>query len=185
MLAPWKKSSDKPRRRIKKQRHLFADQGPYSQSYGFPSSHIGIWELDHKELMLYEALMKTWCFQIVVLEKTLENPLDSREIKLVHPKGYQPWIFIGRTDAEAEAPVLWLLDEKCGLIGKDPDAGKDWRQEARGWQWMRWLDDYHGFNMSLSWCRGHKESNMNEQLNQHYHHGRCIFNFMRECLATF
>ena len=150
MLAPWKKSSDKPRRRIKKQRHLFADQGPYSQSYGFPSSHIGIWELDHKELMLYEALMKTWCFQIVVLEKTLENPLDSREIKLVHPKGYQPWIFIGRTDAEAETPILWTSDVKNWLIWRDFDAGKDWGPQEKATENVRLDGVIDSMDMGLS-----------------------------------
>ena len=144
MLAPWKKSSDKPRRRIKKQRHLFADQGPYSQSYGFPSSHIGIWELDHKELMLYEALMKTWCFQIVVLEKTLENPLDSREIKLVHPKGYQPWIFIGRTVAEALITLATWCEEPT-----------HWKR-PRCWERLKAGEGHHrgwdGWMASLTQC---------------------------------
>ena len=92
--------------------------------------------VDHKE----GWVLKNWCFQIVVLEKTLESPLDSKEIKPVNPKGNQPWIFIGRTDAEAEAPVLCLPDEKSQFIGKDPDAGKDWGQEEKGRQRMRWLD---------------------------------------------
>ena len=98
MLAPWKKSYDKPRQHIKKQRHYFANKGPSSQSYGFSSSHVWIWELDHKE----SWLLKNWCFRIVVLEKTLESPLDRKEIKPVNPKGDQSWIFIGRTDAEAD-----------------------------------------------------------------------------------
>ena len=96
--------------------------GINSQSYGFSSSHVRMWELDHKE----GWVPKDWCFQIVLLEKTLE-----KEIKPVNPKGYQPWIFI-RTDAEAEAPVLWLPDVKNWLTRKDPDAGKDWRQEEKG-----------------------------------------------------
>ena len=93
-----------------------------------------MWELDHKE----GRAPKNWYFQTVVLEKSLETPLDCKEIKPVHPKGNQPWIFIGRTDAEAEAPILWPPDAKSWLIGKDPDAGKDWRR--RGWQRMQWLD---------------------------------------------
>ena len=128
MLAPWKKSYDKPRQHIKKQRHHFADKGQYSQSYGFSSSRVWMWELSHKE----DWAPKNWCFQTVVLEKTLENPLDSKEIQPVNPKGNQPWIFFGRTDAEAEAPILWPPDVKSRLIGKDPDAEKDWGQEEKG-----------------------------------------------------
>ena len=124
MLAPWKKSYDKTRQHIKKQRHYFANKSPSSQSYGFSSSHIWTWELDHKE----SWVPKNWCFWTVVL-KTLESPLDCKEIKLVNPKGNQSWTFIGRTDAET--PILWPPDEKSWLIGKDPDAGKDWRQEEK------------------------------------------------------
>ena len=101
-LAPWKKSNDKSRRHIKKQRHFFADKGSSSQSYGFSSSHVWMWELDHKE----GWKLKNWCFQSVVLEKTLESPLDCKEIQPVHPKGNQSWIFIRRMDAEAEIPIL-------------------------------------------------------------------------------
>ena len=126
MLAPWKKSYDKPRQRIRKQRHHFADKGLYSQSYGFSSSHVQMWELDHKE----GWVPKNWYFQTVVPEKTLENPLDSKEIKPVNPIGSQPWIFIGRT--EVEATVLWPPGAKSQLR-KDLVAGKDQRQE-RGWQ---------------------------------------------------
>ena len=122
---PLKESYGKPRQRIKKQRHLFANKGPSSQGYGFSSSNVWIWELDHKE----GWVPKNWCFQIVVLEKTLESHLDCKEIKAVNPKGNQPWIFIGRTDVEAETPILWPPDEKNWVIGKDPDSGKDWRQE--------------------------------------------------------
>ena len=107
---------------------LFADNGLSNQSYGFSSSHVWMWELDHKE----SWVMKNWCFWTVVLEKTLESPLDCKEIQLVHPKGDPPCIFIGRTDAGAEAPILWPPDAKNWLIGKDPDAGKDWRQEEKG-----------------------------------------------------
>ena len=127
-LNPWKESYDKPRLHIQKQRHHFANKGPYSQSYGFSSSHIWVWELDHKEGWVPE----NWCFQIVVLEKTLESPLDSKEIKSVNLKGNQSWIFIARIDAEVEAPILWPPDVKSWFIGKDPEAGKDWGQEETG-----------------------------------------------------
>ena len=96
-------------------------------SYGFSSSHVQTWELDHKE----GWAPKNWCFWIVVLEKTLESPLDCKEIKPVNPKGNKPWIFIGMTDAEAEAPILWPLDAKSWLIGKDSDAGKDSGQKEK------------------------------------------------------
>ena len=98
----WKKRYDQPRQHIKKQRHYFADKGPSSQSYGFSSSHVGMWELDYKE----SWALKNWCFWTVVLEKILESPLDCTEIQPVHPKRNQSWIFIGRTDAEAETPIL-------------------------------------------------------------------------------
>ena len=117
-----------PRQLIKKQRHSFANKGPSSQGYGFSSSHVWMWELDYKE----SWVPKNWCFWTVVLEKTLESPLDSKEIQSVHPKGDQSWVFIGRTDAEAETPILWLPDAKNWFLGKDPDAGKDWRREVKG-----------------------------------------------------
>ena len=128
MLTPWKKSYDQPRQHIKKQRHYLTDKGPSSQSYVFSSSCVWILELDHKE----SWALKNWCFWTVMLEKTLVSPLDSKEIKPVNPKGNQSWIFIGRTDAEAEAPILWPPDTKNWLIGKDPDTGKDWRWEEKG-----------------------------------------------------
>ena len=106
----------------------FTNKGPSSQSYGFSSSHIWMWELDYKE----SWVPKNWCFWTVVLGKTLESPLDCKEIKPVNSKGKQPWIFIGRTDTKAEAPILWLPDVKSQPIGKDPDVGKDWRQEEIG-----------------------------------------------------
>ena len=99
-----------------------------SQSYGFFRSHVGMWELDYKA----SWALKNWCLWTVVLEKTLESPLDSKEIKLINPKGNQPWIFTGRTDTEAEAPILWPPDAKSWLIGIDPDAGKDRKQEEKG-----------------------------------------------------
>ena len=109
---------------LKKQRHYFADKDPSSKGYGFSSSHVWMWELDHKE----SWVQKNWCFWTVVLEKTFESPLDCKEIKPVNPKGNQSWIFFGRTDAEA--PMLWPPDAKNWLIWKDPDAGKNWRQEG-------------------------------------------------------
>ena len=125
MLAPLKKSYDQPRQHIKKQRHYFVNKSPSSQGYGFSNSHVWMWKLDYKE----SWAPKNWCFWTVVLEKTLESPLDCKEIQPVHPKGNQSWIFIGRTDSEAETPTLWPPDMKNQLIRKDPDAGEDWRQE--------------------------------------------------------
>ena len=128
----------------KKQRHFFANKGPSSQGYGFSSSHVWMWELNHKE----GWVPKNWCFWTVVMEKILESPSHSKEIKSVHPKGNQPWIFFGSTDTEAEAPILWPPDAKSQLIRKDPEAGKDLRQEKGmaedemvGW---------HSMDMSLS-----------------------------------
>ena len=126
-LAPWKKIYDQPRQPIKKQRYFLANKGLFRQNYGFSSSHVWMWELDYKE----SWARKNWCFWTVVL-KILESLLDCKEIKPVHPKGNQCWIFIGRTDAEAETPIIWSLDVKNWLIGKDPDAGKDWRREEKG-----------------------------------------------------
>ena len=125
MLALWKESYDKPRQCIKKQRHHFADKGLYGQSYGFSCSYVWMWELDHKEAWG----LKKWCFWTVELEKALESPLNNKEIKLLNPKGNQPWIFTGRTDAEA--PILWPHDAKSHFIGQDPDTGKDWGQEEK------------------------------------------------------
>ena len=144
-LAPWKKNYDQLRQHIKKQRHYFVNKGPSSQGYGFSSSHVWMWVLDYKES--WEP--KNWCFRTVVLEKTLESPLDCMEIKPVHPKGNQSWIFIGRTNAEAETPILWLPDLKRQLIGKDPDTGKDWRWEEK---WMT-EDELAGWH---HWHNGHE-----------------------------
>ena len=124
----WKKSYDKPRECVKKQRHHFANKGPYSQGYGFSSNHGQMWELDQRE----GWVLKNWCFQTVVPEKTLQSPLDCKEVKPVNSKGNQPWIFTGRTDAKAETPILGPPDAKNWFIGKDPDAGKDWKQEEKG-----------------------------------------------------
>ena len=121
-------SYNQTRQHIKKQRHYFANKGPSSQGYGFSSGHVWMWELDYKE----SWAPKNWCFWTVVLEKTLECPLDYKEIQLVHPKGDQSWVFIGRTDVKAETLIFWTPDEKSWLILKDPDARKDWGQEEKG-----------------------------------------------------
>ena len=146
MLPPWKKSYDRPRQHIKKQRHYFADKSLSSQSYGLSSSHVWMWELDYKE----SWVPKNWCFWTVALEKTLESPLDRKEIQLVHPKGNHPWIFIGRISIfiEAEVPIFWPPNARSWLTGKDPDVGKDWRREAKGTKegemvgWHHWLHGY-------------------------------------------
>ena len=140
--APWKEHYDKPRQHFKKQRRHFANKGLYNQSYGFSSSHVWVWELDHKE----GWAPKNWCFWTVELEKTVESPLDGKEIKPVNPQRNQSWIFIGRTDAEA--PILWAHDAKSRLIGKDLDAGKDWGREEKGATedetvgWHHWLNGH-------------------------------------------
>ena len=114
---------------------------------GFSSSHVRMWELDSKK----GWVPKKWCLQTVVMENTLESPLDWKEIQPVHPKGDQSWIFIGRTDVEPETPIFWPSDAKSWLIGKDPDAGKDWGQEEMGTTEMRWLDGIaDSLDMSLS-----------------------------------
>ena len=159
------------------QRHYLANNGPSSQIYGFSSSHAWMWELDYKE----SWVPKNWCFWTVVLEKTLESPLDSKEIQPVYPKGNQLWIFIGRTDAEAETPILWPPDAKNWLIGKDSVAGKDWRREEEGMiedeilGWHHWLNGHESEQApgvgdgqgSLVCCSpwDRKESDMTEQLN--------------------
>ena len=178
MLSHWKKSYDQSRQHIKKQRHFLASKGPSSQSYGFSCGHVWMWELDHKE----SWELKNWCFWTVVLEKTLESPLDCKEIQPVHSKGDQSWVFIERIDTEAETPILWPPDAKSWLIGKDPDAGKDWGQKENGGMtedemigWHRWLNE-DGFVWTLGVGDGqggmaccsswrHKELDMTERLN--------------------
>ena len=177
MLTPWEESYDQPRQHIKKQKHYFPDKDPSSQSCGFSSSHVWMWELDYKE----SWLLKNWCFWTVMLEKTLESPLDCKESQPVHSEGDQPWVFFGRTDAEAETPILWPSDVKSWLIWKDPDAGKDWGQEEKGMTedemvgWYHWLNR-HGFGWTsgvgdrqggLACCDswGRKESDRTERLN--------------------
>ena len=136
----------------KKQRHHFANKGSSHQSYGFSSSHVWLWELKYKE----GWAPTNWCFWTVLLEETVESPLDSKEIQPLHPKGNQSWIFTERTDAEAETPILWPPDEKNRLIWKDPDSGKDWRWEEKGMiedenvAWHHWLDG-HVCSSSLNW----------------------------------
>ena len=155
MRAPWRKSYDQPRQLIKKQGHYFAKKGPYSQSYDFSRSHVWMWELNYKE----SWVLKNWCFWIVVLEKTLESPLHSKEIQPLHPKQKQFWMFIGRTDAEAETPILWPPDAK-NWSWKRPwcwDRLKVGEEDSRGWDgWMAlsiqwtWL----WVNSGSSWWTG-------------------------------
>ena len=126
---------------------MLPKKGLPSQSYVFSSSHVWMWELGYKE----NWGLKNWCFWTTVLEKTLESPLACKEIQQVHPKGNQSWVFTGTADVEAETPKLWPPDAKSWLIGKDPDAGKDWRREEKGTQSMRWLDGItDSVEMSLS-----------------------------------
>ena len=137
-LAPWKKSYDQPGQHIKKQRHYFSNKGPSSQGYGFSSCHVWMWELDYKE----SWVPKNWCFWTVIRDKTLESPMDCKEIQPAHPKANQSLIFIGRTDVEAETPILWPPDLKTWLI---------WKERRRGWQRIRWLDGItDSMDMSLS-----------------------------------
>ena len=152
VLAPWKKSYDQPRQHIKKQRHYFANKGLSSQSYDFSSSHVWMWELDYKE----SWAPKNWCFWTVVLEKTLESPLDCKKIQPVNPKGNQSWILIGKTDAEI--PILWPSDAKNWLLGRDPDAGQDWGQEEKRTTedemvgWHHWLDGHEFEHIKIKIC---------------------------------
>ena len=141
MLAPWKKIYDQPRQYIKKQRHYFVNKGQSSQSYGFSSSHVWMWELDHKKGWVAKN-----CFWTVALEKALESPLDCKEIQSVHPKGNQSWIFTGKSDAEAEIPILWPPEAKNWLVWKDPDAGKDWRPKKKGMKEDEMVGCHHWLN---------------------------------------
>ena len=176
-LENWKESYDQPRQHIKKQRHYFANKGPSSQGDGFSSGHVWMWELDYKE----SWVPKNWCFWTVVLKKTLESPLDCKEIQPVHPKGAHPGCSLERLMLKLKTPILWPPDVKSWLIWKDPDAGKYWRQVEKGMTedeivgWHHQLNG-HGFGWTPgvgdgqgglvccgSW--GHKELDMTEQLN--------------------
>ena len=184
-LQPWNKKMLLGRKAVtnlnsvSKSRDItLLTKGPSSQSYGFSSSHEWMWELDHKE----SWVPKNWCFWTVVLEKTLDTPLDSKEIKPVNPKGSQPWIFIGRTDVEAEAPILWpILMQRANSLEKTLMLGKTHSMRRRGRQRMRWLDaitDSMDMSLNKLWGDGEgqgslacgspwgcKESNMTEWLN--------------------
>ena len=173
MLTPWQESYP-PRQHIKKQKHYFATNVHLVKAM---VSHVWLWELDYKE----SWVLKNWCFWTVVLEKTLENPLDYKEVQPVHPKGDQSWVFIGRADVEAETPILGPPDVKSWLIWKGPDAGKNWRPEEKGTTedemvgWYHWLDEHESEQApgigdgqgGLACCSpwGHKESDTTEQLN--------------------
>ena len=177
MLVPCRKSYDQPRQHIKKQRHYFTNKGPSGQSYGFARSHVCLWELDCEE----SWAPKNWCFWTVVLEKTLQSPLECKRIKPVNPKGNQSWIFIRRTDAKGDATIFWSPDVKNWFIGKDPDSGKGQRQEKKRTTkdemigWHHWLNG-HAFEQTLGVANGQgslvccspwgcKESDMTESLN--------------------
>ena len=176
-ITPWKKSYDQPKWHIQKQRHYFANKGSSSQCYGFSSDRIWMWEWDCEE----SWVPKNWCFWTVVLEKTLESPLDCKEIQPVHSEADQSWVFFGRNDAEAETPVLWPPHVNSWLIGKDSDAGRDWGQEEKGttedemagwhhrldgceFEWTPGVGDGQG---GLACCDswGRKELDMTERLN--------------------
>ena len=176
MLTPWKENYDQAREHIKKQRYYFANKGPSSQGYGYSSGHVWMWQLDCEE----SWGPKNWCFWTVVLEKTLESPLDCKEVQPVHSEGDQSWLFIGRTDAKAETPVVWPPHAKSWLIGKDSDAGRDWQKEKGMTEdemarWHHQLDGYEfewtpgvgdgqgGLACCNSWCR--KLSETTERLN--------------------
>ena len=177
MLTPWKESYEKPRQHIKKQRHYSVSKDPASQGYDFSSGHVWMWELDCKE----SWVPKNWRFWTVVLGKTLECPLDCKEIQPVHPKGDQSWVFIGGTDVEAKTPIFWPPDAESWLIWKDPDAGKDWGQEKGTTEdemvgWHLWLNG-HGFGWTPGvgdgqgglayWgSQGGKESDITERLTE-------------------
>ena len=147
MLSPWKKSYDQPRQHIQKQRYYFANKVHLVKAMVFPVVMYGCksWTIKKAECQKTDAF-ELWCWR-----RLLESPLDCKEIQPIHPKGNQSWIFIGRNDAKAEAPILWPPDGKNWLIEKDPDAGKDWGQGEKGWRRMRWLDGITDLmDMSLS-----------------------------------
>ena len=174
-----------------KQRHYIPKKGLSSHGYGFSSGHVWMWELYYKE----SWVLKNWCFWTVVLEKTLESPLDCKEIQPVHLKGDPAWVFIGRADVEAETPILWPPDVKTWLIRKDPDAGRDWGQEEKGMNMVGWHHQLNGHGSGwtpgvgdgqggLACCGswGRKESDTTEWLNWTEHwsvniYSRCWLKF--------
>ena len=176
-VCSLEEKNDKPRQHNEKQRYYFANGGLSNQSFGFSNSHIWMWELDYKE----SWAQKNWCFWTALLDKTLESPLDCKDIKPVNPKGNQSWIFIGRTDAEAETPLLWPPHAKNWLFGKNPDDGKDWGQKEKGTIEAEMVGRHHWLTGhefeqdpgvgdgqgSLVCCSpwGHKESDTTERLN--------------------
>ena len=176
MIASWQESHDKLIQCVEKPRHYSANKGPYSQGYGLPSGHVLLWELDHIE----GRVPNNCCLRTVVLEKTPESPLDSEEIKPVNLEGNQPWILVGKIDAEAEAPVFWSSDSNSQLTGKVPDAGKDQEQEEKrasedemaGWHhWYNAHELWHTLGDGegqggLAWCSpwDRKESDTTRQL---------------------
>ena len=178
MLAPWRKSYDQPRKNIKKQRHYFANKGLSSQSYDFCSSHLWMWELDYKRKLSTRELMLLNCG----VGKDYWESLGLQEIKPVNPKGNQHWIFIGTTHAEVDSPILWPPDVNNWVTWKDPDAGKDWRQEEKGTTEDDMVGSHHRFKgyefeqapgvgngqgSLVYWSPwGHKESHMTEWLNR-------------------
>ena len=187
--CPQKKSYDQPRQYIKKQRHYFANKGPSSQTYGFSSGHVWMWELDYKE----NWVLENWWFWTVVLEKTLESPLDYKEIQPVHSKWDQSWVFFGRTDVEAETPILWPPHVKSWLIWKDPDAGRDWGQKEKRTTedetvgWHHWLNG-HRFGWTLgvgAVVHGVAESDTTERLNwTELDMEKCIHSYWKRSLKN-
>ena len=169
MLAPWKKTYGQHRQLTKKQRHYFANKGPSSQGFGFSSSHVWMWELDCEE----NWAPKNWCFWSVVLEKTLESPLDCKKTQPVHPKGDQSWIFIRQTNVEAETPILWPWKrpwcwERLKAGGEGDDRGwDDWMASPTQWTWV-WASSRSWWwtgkpGICSSW--GSRESDMTKRLN--------------------
>ena len=132
---------------ILKSRDYFVNKGPSSQGYGFSISHVWMWELGYKE----SWAPKNWCLWTVVLEKTVESPLDCEEIQPVHPKEDQSWVFIARTDVEAETPIFGPPDAKSWLIWKDPDVGKDWGQEEKRTRWLEGITDSTDMSLGKFW----------------------------------